>query len=254
LSDPERIYRRSDLTPAGQLTVEAVDRIHEVLMDRGAVMLPSDTAYSFAMVPLGVEIRQTVNAVLGRPDIPISLAFPSVRVAREWIGPNRVANALLQKYCPGPITVVTSARGSERAKRAARSLNGAITDRFFDVIAVQDWTIGVRIPDSIIEREVADATTYPINTTPVLDERGNPVLDFDRAMAIVGAGIDRLRKVARPEWIAIEGDRFRESRSTVVRVNDRGRLKEIRDEHIPFAEIKAFVAALAPPLSGGSGG
>jgi L-threonylcarbamoyladenylate synthase len=250
MPEPERIYRRCDLTPAGQLTVEAVDRVHDVLMDRGAVLLPSDTAYSFAMLPLGVEIRQTVNAVLGRPDIPISLAFPSVRVAREWIGPNRVANALLQKYCPGPITVVTSARDSERAKRANRSLNGAISDRFFEVIAVQDWTLGVRIPDSIIEREVADATVYPINTTPVLDAQGAPVLDFDQAVARVTTGIANLRNVAQPEWIAIEGDRFRDSRSTVVRVDDRGRLEKIRDEHIPFAEIKSFVASLPPPPGG----
>ena len=50
--------------------------------------------------------------------------------------------------CPGPITVVASARGSRRADRRG---GGTLSDQFFEGIAVTDWTIGVRISDSVIE-------------------------------------------------------------------------------------------------------
>ena len=229
MADAEQVFGIADRTPGGSLRARDVQLIANQLRRRWFVLLPSDTAYSIAVQPKGEQSRKFVNRLLGRDDIPVSLAFPSAPAARPYVLTSLTAEAIIDTFCPGPVTVVCPARP------------GRLPGNFFaKAIAVQDDTIGVRVPDSTIEREIAGCTELPITTVAVRDAKGNVVTSFDQAMAIVRAGLSRTGHV---DWYAIEGNRFYAHHSTVIRVEG-STISLLREGDIPFERILEVVRHL----------
>jgi L-threonylcarbamoyladenylate synthase len=240
MSNPVLTIRKDERTAGGSLSVRHVDILAGVLSEQGYVLLPSDTAYSLAAQASHSELQQRLNKILNRPDWPVSLAFPSARIVREWMVPNLVVDHLMEQFCPGPVTIVCQARSPVPA-------------RFFDgTIASQNRTIGVRIPDSIVEREVASCGNFPITTAAVREGRDGPaVCEFERALSIVSAGMESMPGVP---WCAIEGGEIKyPAHSTVVEVSRSGGLREIRPGAIPFEDLEASVAVLPRSAFGDRG-
>jgi tRNA A37 threonylcarbamoyladenosine synthetase subunit TsaC/SUA5/YrdC len=206
--------------------------IGRVLEDRGFVLLPSDTAYSIAAWLRSVDMRRQLNSLLGREDYePISVAFPSVEVVQDWTAENRIADALLACFTPGPITVVRSAAHwvpIEFTKEILRSAN---------------HTMGVRIPNSALELQVAGVDRSPITTVPVRrlsEEKPPPVTSFEEAVGIIQ---ERTAEIGGALWCAIEGEEIRYHRtSTVVEVLGEGGSYRIRRPGaIPEEQIQACI-------------
>ncbi|MEM7187518.1 MAG: hypothetical protein AAF466_12750, partial [Bacteroidota bacterium] len=108
--------------------------------------------------------------------------------------------------------------------------------RLDEVVKSSDGSVGVRIPDSTIEREVAGCTRFPITTVAIRDSEGKIIQDFEQAIEVVRQGT---KKLNRPiAFGSIEGDKFLDSHSTVVSVFDR-KLSLIRQGQTPFEQIKA---------------
>jgi L-threonylcarbamoyladenylate synthase len=230
MSRPFLIIREHERTPGGSLTVRHMDIIANTLSHMGYVLLPSDTAYSLAALATDSELQERINKILSRPDWPISLAFSSALAVRDWILPNLVVDHLMEQFCPGPLTIVCE---------TAVEVPGRFLDR---TIASRNRTIGVRIPDSVVERDVAGCAGYPITTAAIRESGDGPaVSDFDRALEIVCAGMDATPST---RWCAIEGKMMYPQHSTVVRVTRSGRLDEIRPGYIPIAELERSVAGL----------
>ncbi|MGI8328970.1 L-threonylcarbamoyladenylate synthase [Actinomadura scrupuli] len=227
--EPEHVFRASELTRGGSLSARALKMIAGKLMQRGFVMLPSDTCYSVAALPLNEHVRNKINKMLGRPDMEISLAFPSAHSARKHVRLGLAGEMLLQSFCPGPITIVCPTNPKRIPAGFARN------------IAAPDQTIGVRIPDSIIERDVAGSTEYPVTTVAVRDGEGDGVRSFEQALEIVSRG---MKRIDGPGWFAIEGADFYERHSTVVRVAGPSDVRLLREGHIPFTVIQAAVRQL----------
>jgi L-threonylcarbamoyladenylate synthase len=222
--EPDFVVGVGDRTDDGRLLTEHVDRISEILGARGFVLLPSDTSYAVAAVLLSERTGQDVNTLLRRrKDEPISLAFSSTDAARRWTARNPIVNTLLDRFMPGPITVVCV---------PSRNIPDEITTK---ALASRNRTIGVRVSDSIEERMVAGATGYPV-TTVAIRHGGDPVTDFRQAIAIVQAGIG---DIGNPRWCAIEGKIRYDVHSTVVEVlGTDPTLRLIRQGFIPFADIQ----------------
>jgi L-threonylcarbamoyladenylate synthase len=230
MSEPFLTIRADDRTPGGSLSIRHLDSISGNLNDLGYVLLPSDTAYSLAALAIDTQMQVRINKILNRPDWPVSLAFQSASAVRSWISPSFVVDHLLEAFCPGPITVVCEARPQ-------------IPGKFFnETINSQNRTIGVRIPDSVVEREVAGCANYPVATAAVRDPAtGQAVTNFERAVEIVSGGMDAIPDAA---WCAIAGPMIYSAHSTVVQVLKSGRLKLIREGFIPFADIERSVRQL----------
>jgi L-threonylcarbamoyladenylate synthase len=141
---------------------------------------------------------------------------------------------LLERFCPGPITVVCKA-----------SSHGVPAQFFNDTIAARNRTIGVRIPSSSVERAVAAATPYPITTVAVRDPTsGDVVTHFETALEIVRSGTVA---VGDPTWCAIKGNTFYNQHSTVVEVVEGAmRLRLVREGHISFDEVESYLRGLPP--------
>jgi L-threonylcarbamoyladenylate synthase len=223
--EPEFFVGRAERSRGGAMRVGTLHRVAEQLLHGGFALLPSDTSYSVATIPISGTIRTKVNKLLHRANWPVSVAFPSLPSVRPWIAPNATVERLLREFCPGPITVVCSASAEE-------------PDEFFSAaVRSEDRTVGVRIPDSIVEREIAAMIRYPITTVAVRDPRSLEVVtSFETALEIVARGI---HSIGGEPWCAIEGDIFYSRQSTVVRtVGATEDIVLIREGDIPFPEIQ----------------
>lgn len=236
MSEPSFAIRSGDRDAQGNLLPEHLAEIREVLRDKGFVLLPSDTAYSVAAWLGDPEMRQQINEMLARENEPISLAFPSLDVVRDWTVDNKVADALLERFTPGPITVVRS---------ASRRIPAEFTSK---LLCSLNHTIGVRIPNSAEERQVAGVGSSPITTVPVLGEPVDgerPVVtSFDEAVRLIK---QRTEEVGSPRWCAIEGEFRYSKRSTVVEVlGESGTHNILRKGFISPEDIHACVAGVGP--------
>jgi tRNA A37 threonylcarbamoyladenosine synthetase subunit TsaC/SUA5/YrdC len=232
VSNPSLIAHRHERDPEGNLLPKHFAEIRRVLQDQGFVVLPSDTAYSVAAWPRTSQTRTQINEMLQRANEPLSLAFPSVTVVRQWTTPNAVADRLLECFTPGPITVVRS---------ASRLIPADFTR---ELIGSQNHTIGVRITDSAEERQVAGAGASPVTTVPVQYVRADgrsPVTSFPDALAIFRKRIAAID--GAPRWCAIEGTIQYSVTSTVVEIlGESGSYNIKREGVIPEADIHACAA------------
>lgn len=231
MTEPSLVIQRDERDASGELLPEHLTEVRRVLLAGGFVMLPSDTAYSIATWPRSNRTRQQVNDLLDREkNEPISLAFPSAAAIRTWSAPNAVADALLERFVPGPITVV---------RTASRLIPVAVTR---DVLGSLNHTIGTRVPNSAEERRVARVGLSPITTVPVRDLRAKgrpPVTSFAAAAGIIR---DRAAAFEGVPWCAIEGELRYQRTSTVVEVLGSGGSYTIRRQGaIPEEEIRACV-------------
>lgn len=236
--EPEFVIDASARNADGGLRNEDRQRVGDVLRGRGFILLPSDTAYSVAAVLFDVAVRRRINALLNRGDEPISLAFGSAMGADRWIAPNPGVKQLIARYCPGPITIVcrTPPRGIPR-----QLLNQAI--------ASENRTIGIRVPNSQVERDVASVTPYPV-TTVAIRENGSVVTSLAISRRLVMEGLER---AGFPRWGVIEGtDAMTYAQhSTVVEITaDGSGIRILRPGHIAESEIRETLRITDTDTSG----
>lgn len=223
MSEPNFIVSLSERTLSGSLFTTNIQEIKKVLRGQGMILLPSDTCYSLAALATSRDTYKTINAVLNRNDIPISLAFPHLTSVQDYVDLHLKSATLLETFTPGAITVVC--KGKSKFPKAMIE----------DIVRSKDGTFGIRIPDSIVEREVAACANFPVTTVAIRDEKGEIVQDFTTALKIVMEGA---KNVPGFVWAAIEGSRFFHRNSTVVRVDDAtGQIDLLRAGEIPFDTI-----------------
>jgi L-threonylcarbamoyladenylate synthase len=229
-SAPAFIVHEDERTRSGTLRVRRLREVSAILLNGGFAVLPSDTAYSVAAITLTMPIRSDINELLGRGSMPLSQAFASMPAVRAWIRPNPVAERLLEHFCPGPITVVCGATQHVPAQFIEDGVHGP------------NLTVGVRIPDSIIERDVSAAVGYPISTVPVRDLSSGltepPVItSYSQTMDVIQ---ERIGLIGNRPWCVVEGGEFHyETNSTVIRVADDGAIEILREGPMPREEIEA---------------
>jgi L-threonylcarbamoyladenylate synthase len=225
MSRPLFVIDKRRRTDGRNLPTFIVQQVRGTLLHRGFVLLPSDTCYSLGTLAFDENSRKNANAILGRKDEPISLAFSSYLQVQQFVKVGNTTAALLERFTPGPITIVCEARDN-------------VSKEFLEkTIGSLDRTIGVRIPDTRIERDIAGCTQYQLMTIAVRDlDTREPVRDFKRALEIVNLGIEKIGDVG---WAAVEGsDRFHALHSTVVRVGGSDEVKLLREGDIPFTDIQ----------------
>ena len=225
MNGPQLLISRNHLTAGKSLATSVVQRVLGNLLRRGFVLLPSDTCYSLGALAIDESVRRNVNIILDRKDEPISIAFSSYPQVQRFVEMNNTSALLLERFTPGPITIVCKAKAD-------------LSKEFLShCIGSTDGTVGVRIPDSAIERDIAASTQYQLMTIAVRDpeKNGEAIQDFNRAQKVVALGIERLGGAT---WAAIENPtKFHALHSTVVRVDDVGKVTLLRPGDTSFDEI-----------------
>lgn len=187
------------------------DMAAQGLVHGDVVVYPTDTLYALGASAHSEHGVRRVAELKGRPEgMPMSYAFPDMISILEWTKPSPLAEDVMEKNLPGPLTVVLPA--GEKAPK---------------YIVSADGTLGVRIPDDeAIRLLLADAG--PLSATSANAHGGKD----PRCVADVPAGL--LANVDR----VIDFGPCRHARgSTIIKIIG-GDISLLREGVIPFRELK----------------
>jgi len=170
------------LTFGDSLAYGHLRQVCYTLRHGGLCILPSDTCYSLAALPFRRDALAHLASILpGKDSDPIPLAFGSLALAQQYVRLTPRDEKLIDAYCPGPLTLVCE-------------INDQHDKKIIEDMLHTHGTIGVRIPDSTVERQVSIELQRPITTCAIRDDSGEPVRIFDDAVSLV-----RMRMKARQE-------------------------------------------------------
>lgn len=199
---------------AGEATTEeAVERVVAALAGGGAVVLPTDTVYGLAALPRDPAATDRLFELKGRSThTPVAVLCADVDQVLELVDPSAEAlvRAAGRSWWPGPLTLVLP-------RRIGVSLH----------LGEPDTTIGVRIPDHPLVRDIA-ARVGPIAATSA-NRHGEPTpASAPEASAALGPGVA----------LVVDGGALAVTASTVVDATRRPWVV-LREGPIPGADVLA---------------
>lgn len=120
-----------------------------MIRDGLVVAYPTDTLYGLAVDPRNAAGVRRLFALKGRPDTSALTLIAADAVQAGMAGEmTRSADRLVERWWPGPLTIVVRARGA----LAVETLAGGST-------------VGVRVPDQAVARALAAAVGFCITAT-----------------------------------------------------------------------------------------
>jgi tRNA threonylcarbamoyl adenosine modification protein (Sua5/YciO/YrdC/YwlC family) len=212
------------LRPGGALGLGDLREVAQVLRSAGLAVIPSDTGYAVAASVNCPTAVATLRTVLSMPDASLSVACADLEMLEEYASLGlsllRVADNLL----PGALTLVAPLA---KGRTNLASVLGT------------DGTVGARIPDATVERDVAQMLGNPITTTAIRDN-GEIVRDCEQACDIVRHGLDALEIQSLVATVKSRGFAY-DAHSTVVKVFDAegggARVQLLREGATPMSDV-----------------
>ncbi len=194
----------------------AFRRCREIVAAGGVIAFPTDTFYGLGADARNPDAVRKLYAVKGRrTDQPILVLIAEPAAAAEWAAEiPRAATILMQRFWPGPLTLVFKARPDVAQELTAGT-----------------GTIGLRVPGSPLTLELLRHLRTALTGTSANISGGPSPATAAEAMAAVGGAVD----------LVLDGGRTPGDRpSTVVDVST-GRLVIVREGVIPAEAIRETV-------------
>jgi len=117
--------------PGRGFDADAVERAVRAVRDGGLVVYPTETAYGLGADALDPDAVRRVFEAKGRDrSKPVSMAVPTLEVAREYTSLTAREESFAEAFLPGPVTLVVSRR-----------------EVVPDALTAGRDRVGVRIPD-----------------------------------------------------------------------------------------------------------
>jgi tRNA threonylcarbamoyl adenosine modification protein (Sua5/YciO/YrdC/YwlC family) len=130
--------------------------ILECLRDGGVIIYPTDTVYSIGCDMLQIKSVERVAAIKGvkADKANFSVIFNDLSHIAEFTRPfNTEIYKLMKKTLPGPFTYILNA-----------------SNKVPKIFQNRKKTIGIRVPDNIIARQLVEEYGNPLISTSVYDE------------------------------------------------------------------------------------
>lgn len=126
-----------------------IDKVVNILRDGGLIIYPTDTVYAIGCDAMNVRAVEKVCKIKGLNPVKNNLSIICYDLSgiSEYAKMDNVTFKLLKKNLPGPFTFIL---------KTTSSLPKIYKDR---------KTVGVRVPDNNIIREIVHALGNPIMTT-----------------------------------------------------------------------------------------
>lgn len=126
-----------------------VDQACQVLTGGGLVVFPTETTYGIGVDATNqVAVDKLLTYKTRRAGKPLSIAVADQTMAEAYVELNDEGRNLYHKFLPGPITVISKAKS-----------------KLADGIASERGTVGVRIPDYPLIRQIIISFGKPITAT-----------------------------------------------------------------------------------------
>jgi L-threonylcarbamoyladenylate synthase len=117
---------------------ENIQKAAAIIREGGVIVYPTDTVYGLGCLPKIPEAAKRLCVIKGRADRPLPLACADTDAARELVDFSPVADRLAARFWPGPLMMVLPARVE-----------------FSIWVTHGSKTLGVRVPDHQVARELA---------------------------------------------------------------------------------------------------
>lgn len=162
-----------------QLHELSIESAAEIIKSGGLVGMPTETVYGLAANAFDADAVAGIFAAKGRPqDNPLIVHVDGLLMARQIGEMDERAEALAERFWPGPLTLVVKSRGV---------VPQAVT-------AGLD-TVGLRMPDCDMALSLISASGVPI-AAPSANKSGTPsptsaahvMQDFGEALMVLDAG------------------------------------------------------------------
>ncbi|ERH06600.1 MAG: sua5/YciO/YrdC/YwlC family protein [Halonotius sp. J07HN4] len=188
-----------------------VDDAATAIASGDAVVYPTETVYGLGADATDADAVRRVFEIKGRPRFkPLSVGFADLSMAAEYVTPTERERRFMQRFLPGAVTVLVARTGV-----------------FPDILVDGGDTVGVRIPDNTVARELA-RRAGPVTATSA-NESGSPSVRRVDALA------DSVRDAA---GAVVDTGETPGGESTVVTVET----GEIHRRGALAAEIEAWLA------------
>jgi len=136
--------------------VKVLVRVAEIIKRGGLVAFPTETVYGLGTNALDEKAVRKLFEVKGRESKPISVIVPDFKTVEKIAKPNEKAKALIERFFPGPITVVMEKKPIVP-----------------DVVTAGLNKVGIRMPNHPIALKIAELCGVPI-ATPSANISGKP--------------------------------------------------------------------------------
>ena len=214
-------------------------RLRNHLNRGGLCVVPSDTSYALAGIPVIRDVCRDINKILNKGDQAVPVTFGTQILAERFVEFSRANLQLIDEFTPGPITIVAPLR-SDLPRHQVEALLRALNKT--------GNSIGIRFPDSPPEVQISSELERPITTSAILYRDGTPVRNFTDAFDIVEEAASRhgiARSgygIRRPATIAEGGlSTVVETTSSNPRVNS---YSIVRQGAVSEKQIRHALAAL----------
>ena len=133
-----------------------IQMVLECLRDGGVIIYPTDTVYSIGCDMLQIKSVERVAAIKGvkADKANFSIIFNDLSHIAEFTKPfNTEIYKLMKKTLPGPFTYILNA-----------------SNKVPKIFQNRKKTIGIRVPDNLITRQLVEEYGNPLISTSVYDE------------------------------------------------------------------------------------
>lgn len=151
----------------GKLNEVQLDEVMKTLQNGGLIIYPTDTAYGLGVL---AGSKRGVNKLMeykgARAGKAVSIAVSTRKIAGEYVVLNDVARKLYEKYLPGAVTVISRqwTVDSEKEKGKLKKEKGRRKSIDYRLVS-ENGTLGIRIPDSEIVRQITSGVGEGITST-----------------------------------------------------------------------------------------
>lgn len=161
-----------------------VDNIITFLKEGGLCILPSDSSYVLTGYVVVQGVSRDIDLLLERNGTPMSLAFGDISKITKKIDFSNQTYRFFKSLTPGGLTFVAKPEEDTYNKLSANCLYA-------------DGTIGVRLTESLIERQIA--SFFPMPSAPIRNSDFKETFTAENAWEIIAERSTKLhssRKIA----------------------------------------------------------
>ncbi|MBI4948873.1 MAG: threonylcarbamoyl-AMP synthase [Deltaproteobacteria bacterium] len=178
----------------------------------GVIAFPTETFYGLSVDPFNPKAIERLFSLKGRAEAnPVSVIIADKgMLSRVAIDPPAIAFKLIDRFWPGPLTIVLKAHPDVPPPLIANT-----------------GKIGVRVPGSAIARKLSEFLSSPITATSANPSGKRPPVEANEVLAYFNGKID----------VLIDGGSLQgRLGSTVVDLTG-GKVRIIREGEIPSEEV-----------------
>jgi len=187
-----------------------LDNASKIVLNGGVVIFPTDTVYGLGCDPFNNISVERIFAIKKRSDKPLPVLCNSINSVSKLVEVNKVAEELMKKHWPGPLTLVLKIKNNSLPK----------------LLTNNSKFLGVRIPNNKYTIDfIEKCNGYVVGTSANISGR-EAFYSID--------GLDK--ELSNCDAIINGGDTSLKLESTVVKINGT-EIEKIREGFIKFNDL-----------------